>query len=180
MTKDQLEPINNRSSSITQLEGEAKVDPQTSLDTNETEYEQSRLQKTKDQPLHNDDDENAKLIQEEEMMTGNVGWHVFMKYARACTLFYAFLSAAGFIGSQACQIGASKWLEIWSASNDRSENIGKYLGVYGALIAGYIFFDIFVNYCVFALAGIHASRVLHHNLLRKVLTLPMSFFDTTP
>ncbi|KAG0221519.1 Canalicular multispecific organic anion transporter 2, partial [Actinomortierella wolfii] len=83
MTRDQLEPINNRSSSITQLEGKAKIDPQTSLGTNETEYEQSWLQKTEDQPLHNDDDENAKLIQEEEMMTGNVGWRVFMTYARA-------------------------------------------------------------------------------------------------
>ncbi|KAF9165612.1 Multidrug resistance-associated protein 1 [Actinomortierella ambigua] len=151
------------------------------------QHEESQQQHVKDTNVaaatnvdQYDSDENAKLIQEEEMMVGNVGWRVFFIYVKACTPLYAFISAFGFVLSQAFQIGASKWLEIWSDADDRSSGVNKYLGVYAAMIAGYIFFDIFVNWCIFALAGIRASRVLHLDLVAKMLTLPTSFFDTTP
>ncbi|KAG0238619.1 Canalicular multispecific organic anion transporter 2 [Actinomortierella wolfii] len=81
-TTDQLDIVNSSSSSTFQLEGKAKVDSQPSLDASETEYEQSQPQKTENHPSQ-DDDENARLVQEEEMMKGNVGWRVFMTYARA-------------------------------------------------------------------------------------------------
>ncbi|KAF9972815.1 Multidrug resistance-associated protein 1 [Actinomortierella ambigua] len=174
----------NASESITEMDPGNAISRTTDGDKHQ-ESQQTRVEAQKtagnaSKVEQSDNDENAKLVQEEEMMTGSVGWKVFFMYAKACSLLYAFMAPFGFVASQAFQVGASKWLEVWSGAEDRSSNIEKYLGVYAALVAGYILFDIFVNWSIFCLAGIRASRDLHKNLISKILTLPMSFFDTTP
>lgn len=48
------------------------------------------------------------------------------------------------------------------------------------LVLLYMVLNITENYVTVAVCGIRASRVIHENLLDRVLRLPMAFFDVTP
>lgn len=48
------------------------------------------------------------------------------------------------------------------------------------LVLLYMALNITENYVTEAVCGIRASKVLHENLLDRVLRLPMAFFDVTP
>ena len=54
-----------------------------------------------------------------------------------------------------------------------------YLGVYAGIGLFQTTFILFASFAL-ALAGIFASRTLHTGMLKNILRLPMSFFDTTP
>ncbi|KAI1319685.1 Multidrug resistance-associated protein 1 [Mortierella claussenii] len=128
------------------------------------------------------DDDNAELIMKEEAAQGGVGWRVYMQYCKAATYFYSLLCILGFLMSQATQMGINIWLQNWASEegSNGQPSVGKFLSVYGALVALYVFFDMGANLVILALAGIRATRILHSNLLENVMRLPMSFFDTTP
>ena len=57
--------------------------------------------------------------------------------------------------------------------------VGEFLGVYGALGFGQVFFILLASF-VLAIGGVFASTRLHNNMLSSILHSPMSFFDTTP
>ena len=56
---------------------------------------------------------------------------------------------------------------------------GEYLGIYAVFGAAQSVLAICSSFSL-AVAGIFASRLIHHRLLVNILRLPMSFFDTTP
>ena len=56
---------------------------------------------------------------------------------------------------------------------------GEYLGIYAALGMGQSILVLFSSFSL-ALGGILASVEIHMKLLKNILRLPMSFFDTTP
>ncbi|KAG0362447.1 Multidrug resistance-associated protein 1, partial [Gamsiella multidivaricata] len=128
------------------------------------------------------EDDNADLTLEEQAAEGAVSWKVFKGYAKAATYPLSFLSILGFILSQVTQIGMNLWLQSWTSQEQSGHqpSIGKFLGVYAGLVFLYFSLDFGVNLTIFVLAGIRASRILHENILGRVLRLPMSFFDTTP
>lgn len=89
--------------------------------------------------------------------------------------------------SQACHVSTNFWLRYWvsdTEERDRSGQVGRpisyYLQGYGMLVLLYMALDIADNYVTEAVCGIQASKVLHENLLDRVLRLPMAFFDVTP
>jgi len=84
--------------------------------------------------------------------------------------------------SQASQIGINVWLQNWSNRQQLQQpaSVGELLGVFAALVLTYMIMDTTVNLIIFVGAGVHASKVMHSNLLTKVLRLPTAFFDTTP
>ena len=55
----------------------------------------------------------------------------------------------------------------------------EYLGVYAAFGVGQSILVLFSSFTL-ALGGIMASILIHRRLLKNILRLPMSFFDTTP
>lgn len=74
------------------------------------------------------------------------------------------------------------WLSVWSSTSDESTTSAQhmgYLGIYALFVLGTLI-AIGVKGVLQALAAIRASRALHAGLVNSVLSLPMSFFDTTP
>ncbi|KAF9207605.1 Canalicular multispecific organic anion transporter 2 [Haplosporangium sp. Z 27] len=119
---------------------------------------------------------NAGLVMKEDAAEGNVGWNVFKIYCKASTYLFSILCALGFIFSQSSQIGINIWLQTWASQEgeDGQPSVGKFLGVYAALVILYIIFDLGANSIVFVLGGVRAARIMHENLLKNVLRLPMS------
>ncbi|KAG0019619.1 hypothetical protein BGZ82_011830, partial [Podila clonocystis] len=126
-------------------------------------------------------DDKAELVAEEQMVLGSVSWDVYKIYCRAASYKYSIFAVLLFVAGQACQIGTNLWLKYWTTPGSAAERpVGMLLGVYAALILGYMILNVIVSYVVMVLAAIRASTRLHERLLSTMLRLPMSFFDTTP
>ncbi|KAG0378057.1 hypothetical protein BGX24_004850 [Mortierella sp. AD032] len=138
-------------------------------------------------PAAVDNDDSGELIANERMEEGKVGWRVAIIYAKAASLRNTIFCLVLFGLAQACHISTNFWLRYWisdTEEHDRAGEIGRpvsyYLRGYGMLVLLYMALNTTVNYVSEAVCGIQASKVLHENLLDRVLRLPMAFFDVTP
>ncbi|KAF9359122.1 hypothetical protein BGX34_008531 [Mortierella sp. NVP85] len=123
----------------------------------------------------------AELIGEEKMVHGAVGFNVYKIYAKAASYKFSLLVVTLFVCGQAIQIGTNVWLKHWTAEAGTGDtSVGKFLGVYAALVFSSMGMAVYVTYVAMVLAAIRASTRLHEGLISKMLRLPMSFFDTTP
>ncbi|XP_069159719.1 multidrug resistance-associated protein 1 [Procambarus clarkii] len=123
-----------------------------------------------------------KLIETEKAETGKVSVGVYGYFIRAIGVVSVLLTVVFYFLSQACSVGSSVWLTVWSNDPEAATDIkvrDKYLGVYGALGVGQAAF-ILTGSVIIARGMIHSSRTLHRLLLNNVLHSPMSYFDMTP
>ncbi|TPX56169.1 hypothetical protein PhCBS80983_g04737 [Powellomyces hirtus] len=123
--------------------------------------------------------EQAKLIEEEETENGRVSWGVLMMYLRACSfaLFGAFF--LGLVVSEGVNLGSRYWLLYWN--DHASENsLAFYFGIYIAWVLGYVILYPFAGSLFLCVMGLRAGRVLHNDLLTRVMKMPWSFFSVTP
>ncbi|KAF9156050.1 hypothetical protein BG015_007467 [Linnemannia schmuckeri] len=138
-------------------------------------------------PTEDDNDDAGELIADERMEEGKVGWRIAIIYAKAASLRNAIFCLVLFVLAEACHISTNFWLRFWisdTEDRDRSGQVGRpvsyYLQGYGMLVLLYMTLNITVNYVTEAVCGVQASKILHKNLLDRVLRLPMAFFDVTP
>ncbi|KAG0238515.1 Multidrug resistance-associated protein 1 [Actinomortierella wolfii] len=133
-----------------------------------------------DEKAKEGENDKANLVEKEKMEEGSVSWSVYNIYLKAASYRNTFITLLLFFGGQACHIGTNLWLKRWTNQEDSGMTIGMYLGIYAVLIVIYMLANVLVTYVVMVVACLRASRLLHDSLLHRVLTLPMSFFDTTP
>ncbi|XP_018417069.1 PREDICTED: canalicular multispecific organic anion transporter 1 isoform X2 [Nanorana parkeri] len=127
-----------------------------------------------------------QLIEKEAVETGKVKFSVYMKYLRAIGWGYSIWILITYILQNAAFVGQNIWLSDWTkdaeAYNNKtypSSQRDMRVGVYGALgVAQGIF--VFIGAFLVAAGTVRASRLLHSQLLRNILHVPMQFFDTTP
>ncbi|KAF9942250.1 hypothetical protein BGZ67_002583 [Mortierella alpina] len=125
-------------------------------------------------------DDKAELIAEEKVVIGSVSWNVYKIYAKAASYKWSIAVVILFVTAQAVQIGTNLWLKHWASVAGTGEDVGMFLGVYGALIFIFMLLNVGSSYVAMVLAAIRASTRLHDRLLTTMMRLPMSFFDTTP
>ncbi|KAF9206079.1 Multidrug resistance-associated protein 1 [Haplosporangium sp. Z 27] len=126
-------------------------------------------------------DDNADLVEEEKMKIGDTPWVVYKIYAKAASYRYVIQILILFVVMDVCQIGTNVWLEEWvQNANTSVHGIGYYMGIYAALVVIFMFLVVWTSYTTMVTAGVRAAELLHDRLLKNVLRLPMSFFDTTP
>ncbi|KAG8523588.1 Canalicular multispecific organic anion transporter 1, partial [Galemys pyrenaicus] len=115
-----------------------------------------------------------------------VKFSIYLKYLKAIGKYsIAFITLAYMLNSVAF-IGSNLWLSAWT-SDSKIYNGTTYpasqrdlrVGVYGALGVTQGFFVLLANLWS-AYGCVHASNILHKQLLNNILRAPMSFFDTTP
>ncbi|XP_048240018.1 multidrug resistance-associated protein 1-like [Haliotis rufescens] len=132
-----------------------------------------------------------KLIEEEVVQSGVVKKAVYVSYARALGSVSSVVMILSFILYQAGTIAASIWLSGWTddpqltnsslpiGTPERRERTDFFMGVYG--LFGIVQVAAITVYSILmAITSVHASRIVHSNMLAHVLRAPMSFFDTTP
>uniref|UniRef100_A0A8C6SSY5 Uncharacterized protein n=1 Tax=Neogobius melanostomus TaxID=47308 RepID=A0A8C6SSY5_9GOBI len=126
-----------------------------------------------------------RLIEKEAMESGQVKLSVFLQYMRAMGWGYTAIVIAIYFIQNVAFIGQNLWLSDWTNDAIEYENMtypawkrDTRIGVFGAL--GVAQGNMFVATVLLANASVNASRILHSNLLRNILRVPMVFFDTTP
>ncbi|XP_012526578.1 multidrug resistance-associated protein 5 isoform X3 [Monomorium pharaonis] len=140
----------------------------------------------------------ATLTVVEKAETGSVKLYTYHTYIQASGGYLiAFLVFFTFFLNVGSSAFSTWWLAVWikagggnvtvpeSNSTIYSENINAnpdfsfYRDVYGACIAG-ILLTSFIRGLVIMFATIKASTTLHNTFLGKIISSPLSFFETTP
>ncbi|KND01251.1 uncharacterized protein SPPG_03065 [Spizellomyces punctatus DAOM BR117] len=123
--------------------------------------------------------EKAKLIEEEETENGKVSWEVVMMYFRACS--FALLAAffLGLVVSEGVNLASRYWLLYWN-DNPSSHSLGFYFGIYLAWVIGYVVLYPWAGSLFLCFMGVRAGRVLHNDLLSRIMKMPWLFFSVTP
>jgi ABC-type multidrug transport system fused ATPase/permease subunit len=129
-----------------------------------------------------------ETVKAEERAQGAVKSSTLMAYVRAfnpsmpasLTIFTILLM---FFLVEALKIGSDYWLAYWSSQYTEglatTEDVGWYLGIYGAWTAGSLFWLMLVSY-IFSVGAVGAATRLHKGMLSSLLRAPMWWFDTTP
>ncbi|GMH35949.1 hypothetical protein BSKO_03817 [Bryopsis sp. KO-2023] len=120
----------------------------------------------------------GNLIKAEERAVGQVKKSVYLTYLRfwgPCFLMpgLLMLNSLSEKGFQAMQ---NWWLSVWSHGHREME---YYMMFYFGMGLFSIVFTL-VGAMLLLYGSVNASRRMHNKLLNKVMTLPMSFFDTQP
>eukprot|EP00928_Gymnodinium_smaydae_P039135 TRINITY_DN26803_c0_g3_i1.p1 TRINITY_DN26803_c0_g3~~TRINITY_DN26803_c0_g3_i1.p1 ORF type:complete len:1351 (-),score=174.93 TRINITY_DN26803_c0_g3_i1:204-4199(-) len=155
------------------VHAEEKMDRQESADASAVEVE--KKQKS----------DAGRTVEAEIEHQGAVSWKVYKTYVDAAGgLPLAIMVIVGLMFGQACQTGADTWISFWadhSKQDHRSTYISSKLGMCGYVMTSFAaFFGILCTSSLFRLTALRAARSFHKQLLAKLLTLPMSFYDTTP
>ncbi|NWU95637.1 MRP2 protein, partial [Upupa epops] len=144
----------------------------------------SSLKKPKEEPPKKL--KGQQLIEKEAVETGRVKFSMYLRYLRAVGLCYSFWISMGYVGQYVAFVGTNLWLSAWTDDAQHYlnqtypvEQRDKRIGVFGALGVSQALFLLFST-TLCAQGATRASRVMHHQLLRNMLRVPMSFFDTTP
>ncbi|KAM5140785.1 ATP-binding cassette sub-family C member 2-like [Mantella aurantiaca] len=127
-----------------------------------------------------------QLIEKESVETGKVKFSVYTKYMSAIGWGYSIWIFIIYILQNAAFVGQNIWLSDWTKDAVTYYNQtyppsqrDMRVGVFGALgVAQGIF--VFAGAVLVAAGTVRASRLLHAQLLRNILHVPMEFFDTTP
>ncbi|TMW65000.1 hypothetical protein Poli38472_009167 [Pythium oligandrum] len=124
--------------------------------------------------------QQQRLIEDESRAVGSVALDVFASYYRSCGVEWCIGAFGVLIAAQMSQVSTDLWLARWTSTAITSTyELAVYLDVYAYLS----FITIALAFagdlsCRFA--GLSASRVIHHRLLRHIIKGTMRFFDTTP
>ena len=145
---------------------------------------ESSEDKEEDQNKTNTDkNQKGKLIEKEVEETGRVDKSVYLHYMKAVGVSGAVAAVLSQIIYASSNVIGSYWLSWWTSNKfGNSSEPGTrnmYLGVYTGLgIVQAVF--IMINSLIFSLATLKGSKILHKNMLRRIMMSPMAFFDTTP
>lgn len=124
---------------------------------------------------------SAGLVTEEERNVGAVSWQVYKKYISSGGGYLRFTFVYFmFMLCTANNVINTAWVSLWTSDAKYERNSRTfYLGFYALTSITLGIFTFFRSYFL-AKFGVRASDDLHKNLLKSVLSAPMSFFDSTP
>jgi len=123
----------------------------------------------------------GKLIEAETSETGTVKFTVYKRYVQTIGYCFCTFIFFGFVASNVAQVLTSLWLSECSNGaldpnkiNDTNLRDLR-LGVYAGIGITECIFTLIANLSV-SLAGIRAAKLLHNNMLKRIIRAPMSFF----
>ncbi|KAI1287042.1 ATP-binding cassette sub-family C member 3 [Halotydeus destructor] len=127
----------------------------------------------------------GRLIKREQLNSNSVMMKVFFQYVKTVNwkrLAYFLFSFAARVGSA---VLATLWLAEWAADSENTmrrmdivlRNIR--LTVYSLFGVAQAATSIMLTYGLYTIAA-DSSKVLHSQMLLRILKAPMSYFDTTP
>jgi ATP-binding cassette, subfamily C (CFTR/MRP), member 1 len=120
----------------------------------------------------------AKIITDEDRLRGGVPLKVYGIYLTSLGSFALVLIILSLAAVNVGGVGTDWFLGLWS-TDSLSKPVGFYIGIYAAIIGGTILVSLICN-IAWAYGGITAASSFHHQMLKRVLRAPSSFFDTTP
>lgn len=125
----------------------------------------------------------GQLIGQEQRREGTISWSTYGTFIKAiggppAALFVLSL----FVLTTGASALSDWWVSYWSDQVNRENppnDTWFYLGIYGAIGAGFALMSLLRSFGVF-LTGLRGATRLHTGMLHAILRSPISFFDTTP
>lgn len=142
---------------------------------------ENEQKKSEEEAQHVDkkNDEDGKIIADEDRAIGSVDLQVWKVYAYAFGgIFFVMLILISFTIGTSLDVSIDIWLSIWS-SFPESHSLNFYLIIYAILAIG-AGSAIFFETLIFGIGGLRASKTLHSQMLETIFHVPISFFDSTP
>ncbi|CCO37903.1 ATP-binding cassette transporter abc4 Short=ABC transporter abc4 [Rhizoctonia solani AG-1 IB] len=129
---------------------------------------------------------NGKLVAEEEVAEGRVGWAALRMFLVALGGFWFWAAyILGLVLADVAAVGQTYWLGMWAQAYETNKeypervNIPFYLGIYGLLcVACITLFTLAL--VVHVLGSARASQRIHNQLIKAVLGAPLRWLDSTP
>ncbi|KAI1700651.1 ABC transporter transmembrane region domain-containing protein [Ditylenchus destructor] len=128
----------------------------------------------------------SRIIEKEEMETGQVKLSVYLSYLRAIGYVICSVFLGIYIFSSILGVCSNLWLADWSdhakeiqTNSSSGWETQKRLAIYTALGLGQAIFVALAS-IIMALGMVQAGCILHEGMLKNLLRSPMSFFDVTP
>ncbi|KAL4244437.1 ATP-binding cassette transporter C [Abortiporus biennis] len=156
---------------------EIKGDERPNGDQDDNNNQESNVKAEKKAP--------RKLVEEEARVVGNISKDVWFMYFKAYGgVLYWLVCITFAVLTALIPLFQNGWLKIWTGNNlqessePHSRSASFYIGVYTAIsVAGLVFttFRLFIIYH----GGLHASSIIHTNLLQSVLFANIRFHDTS-
>ncbi|OTF80397.1 hypothetical protein BLA29_005101, partial [Euroglyphus maynei] len=197
-SKSRTDSTFGRSTSIVSRKTQQKLDKKLSTSSSSNESEQLSIRGHRgstsihlSKEIHSmrknqtEQKDKSKLIQEEVAQTGSVKFTVYGQYFRKIGLGVTIFIFIAAIAGNGFQMATYLWLTEWS--NDAldpirmvDESLRNFrLIIYATLGSFEIIFTISSS-LILSLACIRAAKLLHNDMLQRIMFAPMSFFDTTP
>ncbi|GIM00727.1 hypothetical protein Vretimale_5639, partial [Volvox reticuliferus] len=123
--------------------------------------------------------QQGKLVQLEDRVTGSVSWRVYASYCRHLGLLATALIWVALFAGQAVFLASEWWLALWSRADSSEQGNIRWLWVYG-MLTGIVIVVAFVRSATFFEATLSAATSIHNAMARRVLRAPLSFFHTNP
>ncbi|KAJ3557435.1 hypothetical protein NM688_g1474 [Phlebia brevispora] len=143
---------------------------------------------TATEPNDKDQAAQGKLVVDEEISEGHVGWAAFnLLFGNTGNGFNALVFWIAFIGSiftskLAQTLGPwilGMWAQEYESRDPQDVSASHYLSLYTASVAGNLLLHI-VSSVIFVWGTLRASRVIHIQLVEKLLYATFRWLDTTP
>ena len=139
--------------------------------------------KQKKQPdTRKDKESEDKLIDTEINEIGEVKRVVYWYYIRKLGWSGVVFVLLNII-YKGSAVGTDYWLSVWTNNTLGDSSVPKYrdmyLGVYGAF-GSILAFSGMILHVTLTYSTLNASRIMHKDMLDRIMRSPMSFFDTTP
>uniref|UniRef100_UPI0037E82233 ATP-binding cassette sub-family C member 12-like isoform X2 n=1 Tax=Semicossyphus pulcher TaxID=241346 RepID=UPI0037E82233 len=130
-----------------------------------------------------------QLVIQESTTEGAASWRVYQQYCKAAGGYIVtFLIILNFFLMIGCTAFSNWWLSFWlgtgngtSSQGDVSQNphMHFYQIIYGAMALVMVVLAI-IKCFLYTRITLNASCKFHNTMFKKIITSPMSFFDTTP
>jgi ATP-binding cassette, subfamily C (CFTR/MRP), member 1 len=132
-----------------------------------------------------DESSEKMLITKEEKAEGDVMLKSYMYYLKSGGLQFFFLVIVTMLLSQFFVVFSSFWLAMWNAKDiETTEGLSASKNTYYLeFYATFLMISIGLQCSCGLLRAQHrlnASKILHNDMLKRVLGAPVAFFDTTP
>jgi ATP-binding cassette subfamily C (CFTR/MRP) protein 1 len=122
----------------------------------------------------------SNLIEKESIETGSVKFKVYADYMKAIGLKGIILAIIFQIVYTASSIMTNFWLTFWTdPRNPLGLTDNGYLGIYGGIGLVQAITTMALA-LVIGLSTLSGAKLLHKQMLIRIMMSPMSFFDTTP
>ncbi|KAI0014468.1 ABC transporter [Xylariaceae sp. FL0662B] len=128
------------------------------------------------------EDKRRDEVTQEALKTGPTARLQFFQYMRFFgNPFYALLAIVMSTLSTASFVGTGLWIAVWvdAYGKDDAYDVAFYLGVYAAWsLADTLFSGL--TYVAYENGGWFAARTLHTTFMKSVMSVPLSWYKTTP
>lgn len=114
---------------------------------------------------------------------GKVNWGVYYDYIKACSTSGVLVWVAIFIASTLISVRTTYWLKQWAERNsdigNNSEAI-RFILIYAILGLTTSLLTLARGVLFWAFLGLRGGKIIHEKMARRLMKVPMLFFERTP